>query len=58
MASAGTDQNRKVESRVQGRIRFSAAACGSVPADAITGASFQPADLWAEAERRIEAAES
>jgi hypothetical protein len=55
---AGTDPHATAMKRIRPWMRDSTFRFWSAPADAITGASFRPADLWAEAERRIEAAES
>lgn len=55
-AFAGTDPHASAMKRIRPWMRDSTFRFWSVPADAIIGASFQAADLWAEAERRIEAA--
>lgn len=51
---AGTDPHAAALTRIRPWMRDSTFRFWSVPAGDITGASFRPADLWADAQRRIE----
>jgi hypothetical protein len=53
---AGTDPHATAMKRIRPWMRESTFRFWSVPADGITAASFRPADLWAEAQRRVGAA--
>lgn len=55
-AFAGTDPHATAMKRIRPWMRESTFRFWPVPAGDITDTAFRPADLWAQAQRRIEAA--